>query len=677
MIRALKLLFYYIITGKLSSIFHLLRSKKINHKDVYIKFNKYLFQKKISRKINYYGNKYFFSDSYFLKEIKNSSIDSFIKNLNFKNTFLFKNKNDIDLLSIDSSMLILQADEIMNHQFNLLGSGLTKVDYKLKPKGIEGIIFDNKTKFTPNSSMLSSNYNPINWTVDFKSGYQWNKNLFYSKIITSGNKVGIDIKVPWELSRCQHLCILGNAYRITGDEKYANEIKNQIIDWINNNPYCCGPNWVCAMDVGIRASNWLVALELVSESNIFQDKEFLLYFSKSIFHHQEYLLNNLEWRSTLTSNHYLSDIVGIFFISTYFPHFKNSEKINKKFMINIEEEIFKQTYKSGMNSEGSTSYHRLVLELFAYSALLAQENDKFSKSFLQRLKQMFRFSYNIQNDKGEIPQIGDNDSGLFFKFSNIDLLNHSYLNKLYKIIFKEDIKSYQDNKNILVDSQTGVFVYKKDKLFFLIYNGDNGQKGNGGHAHNDKLSFILQYDGKNIIVDPGTYIYTPLPEQRNIFRSTKSHNTVTVDNKEQNRFIDKYLFGMSLDSKVLKSKFESKKDGFSFTGSHDGYSRLGEGLIHSRSIEYSRNSKKIIISDNFKDNIFLKSLSLIVCKKAVKSFKKKKIFFDFGYIEFSKNLNIEKFDYKYSKSYGHVDESVYRFQIDFNKNLITTINFNL
>ena len=54
-----------------------------------------------------------------------------------------------------------------------------------------------------------------------------------------------------------------------------------------------------------------------------------------------------------------------------------------------------------------------------------------------------------------------------------------------------------------------------------------------------------------------------------------------------------------------------------------------------------------------------------------------KIFFDFGYIEFSKNLNIEKFDYKYSKSYGHVDESVYRFQIDFNKNLITTINFNL
>lgn len=675
MVRALKLLFYYILTGKLSSIIHLLRSKKINHKDIYIKLNKYFFQKKISIKINHNGHKYFFSDKYFLKEIKYSSIDSFIKNFTSNNTFLFSNKNDLDLLSIDSSTLILQADEIIAHQFNLLGSGLTKVDYQLKAKGIEGITFENKNNFSPNTNLLTSNYNPINWTVDFKSGYQWDNSLFYSKIITSGNENGIDIKVPWELSRSQHLCILGNAFRVTGEEKYAIEIKNQIIDWINNNPYCCGPNWVCAMDVGIRAANWLVALELVSKSNIFQDKEFLLYFAKSIFHHQEYLLNNLEWRSTLTSNHYLSDIVGIFFISTYFPHFKNSEKINKKFKKKIEKEIFKQTYDSGMNSEGSTSYHRLVLELFAYSALLSKKSNSFSKLFLERLQKMFKFSYYIQDDSGEIPQIGDNDSGLFLKFSNIDLLNHTYLNDLFRIIFKKDIKNSPEYSHNEIDLNSGIYIYKKDKLFFTIYNGDNGQKGNGGHAHNDKLSFTLKYNGKNIIIDPGTYVYTPLPKQRNIFRSTKSHNTVVVDNKEQNRFIDKYLFGMSLDSTILKSKFHLESDGFCYSGSHNGYARLGDGLIHNRTINYSKNQQKIIIADNFDDSILVKSLSLIIHKSAVSSFDKTKIYLEFGYIEFSKNLNIEQYDYKYSKEYGHADDSVYRFQIDFKKDLNTTINF--
>ena len=66
-----------------------------------------------------------------------------------------------------------------------------------------------------------------------------------------------------------------------------------------------------------------------------------------------------------------------------------------------------------MNSEGSTSYHRLVLELFAYSAMLTKNQNKFSDEFLERLEKMFHFSYYIQDDSGKIPQIGDNDSGFF------------------------------------------------------------------------------------------------------------------------------------------------------------------------------------------------------------------------------------------------------------------------
>ena len=64
--------------------------------------------------------------------------------------------------------------------------------------------------------------------------------------------------------------------------------------------------------------------------------------------------------------------------------------------------------------------------------------------------------------------------------------------------------------------------------------GEIGQNGNGGHAHNDQLSITLRIDGKDIIVDPGTYLYTPLPERRNAFRSTTAHFTVQKDGAEQN-----------------------------------------------------------------------------------------------------------------------------------------------
>ena len=32
-----------------------------------------------------------------------------------------------------------------------------------------------------------------------------------------------NVKVPWELSRCQHFTALGQAYWLTGDERYARE----------------------------------------------------------------------------------------------------------------------------------------------------------------------------------------------------------------------------------------------------------------------------------------------------------------------------------------------------------------------------------------------------------------------------------------------------------------------
>ena len=87
---------------------------------------------------------------------------------------------------------IAQADLICEHIFDLLGSGLKK----LSPQG-EG-------------------YQPIDWHSDFKSGYKWNPGTFY-RDIRYGNVEGVDVKMPWELSRFQHLNTLGQAYLLTAE----------------------------------------------------------------------------------------------------------------------------------------------------------------------------------------------------------------------------------------------------------------------------------------------------------------------------------------------------------------------------------------------------------------------------------------------------------------------------
>jgi hypothetical protein len=97
---------------------------------------------------------------------------------------------------------------------------------------------------------------------------------------------------------------------------------------------------------------------------------------------------------------------------------------------------------------------------------------------------------------------------------------------------------------------------EKRGLFFSlnIICGPNRQSGKGGHAHNDKLSFSLDINDDKIFVDPGTYLYTPLESLRNEFRSTLSHNTVAVDNAQQNRFVPDNSFILVDEAKAKVKK---------------------------------------------------------------------------------------------------------------------------
>ena len=231
--------------------------KKRNHKDVFLRLKRLNFQKKIKRKIKRQGIDFFYSQNYLCANSKFDRIDDIIDSLNFNSNLLFPEDGlNFNLISVSlKNSIISQADKYCAHIFDLLGSGDTHVKYRTKVNGIEDICYDIKFNYEPNDRLLDNDYHAIDWSLDFKSGFRWDTNAFYTSMRSSNKNIrGVDIKVPWELSRCQHFGILGVAFNLTKDINYAREIKNQIIDWINNNPFCHGPNWVCTMDVGISGS---------------------------------------------------------------------------------------------------------------------------------------------------------------------------------------------------------------------------------------------------------------------------------------------------------------------------------------------------------------------------------------------------------------------------------------
>ena len=607
--------------------------RKIYHFILYIlEFIYYRFlYSKPKLKIDFYHNRYLIGGKDSFGDIAND----------FNNLFPDKVQTKID-----------EANLICKHIFNLLGSG----PKELNPEG-EG-------------------YQSIDWHFDFKSGYMWDPKLFFqSKSLYPFES--FEMKVPWELSRFQHLNILGQAYILTKKRKYAEEFVNQIRDWIKNNPVAFGVNWKSTMDVAIRAANWLVAQECFSEEGLISD-DFWEEFYTSIYEHGKFITKHLENRSEFKNNHYIADLVGLFFIAIYCPFFKERKRWQRFALKELAHEIEKQVYPDGCNFEASTSYHRLALELFFYTGLLAQRAGiNLPDEYKNKVRKMFEFSLYCIKSNGRIPQIGDNDNGRLFVFATRPILEHKYLLNIAAIYYRESVfnvlsfdfdeeahwifgpegKEIFDNvplRKDLVESKAfpkaGWYIIRNSNDYCFISCGPNGQNGNGGHAHNDKLSFELMLNGRDVIVDPGTYIYTPCPKERNRFRSTGYHNTANFSGFEQNEFAEKSIFSLPDKVKIRKASLIERNNNVVFQGEIH-YA----GITHKRKITLDKQSSSWHIKDiisspkQIKGKLLFHLSPNLTCdgNKIILNETKEKI----AIIEITES-KIEKSEYDYSPEYG-------------------------
>lgn len=455
----------------------------------------------------------------------------------------------------------------------------------------------------------------IQWNKDYKSGFVWG-NKFYKKIRKVNLNNDADIKYPWELSRFQHLFTLGEAYWITKDEKYPIEFRNQILDWIAMNPVEMSVNWTCTMDVAIRSVNWITASNFFKASNSL-DEKFWIKFNKSLYNHGRFIYNNLENKGSHTNNHYLSNLCGLIWISLYFNrsnkivkyHINNNPKRWLIFGINnLVKEMFVEVNNDGTSYEGSTSYHRLLAEIFLLTASICKKNNiNMSSDYNNRLEKMCDFISCITKPNYLSPLIGDADDGRLLILSNyynwkrndftyILSIASNYFSKIkfydFNSIFLEDLlwingKCKKDNlpqklkqSEAFIDG--GFYILRNDNFYIFIRCGELSYRGQGGHSHNDQLSFELNVNGIDFIVDPGSYVYTSDFKSRNLFRCTNNHNTVYIKGIEQNTMIDKDIFTLNEETFSKCLLFTSNK----FKGYHNGFSKKC-GIVHKREIEIS------------------------------------------------------------------------------------------
>ncbi|HET9713718.1 MAG TPA: alginate lyase family protein, partial [Pyrinomonadaceae bacterium] len=428
----------------------------------------------------------------------------------------------------------------------------------------------------------------IQWSRDPFSNYVWP--LDYHRDIKLMRTDGSDVRVLWELNRLGHLITLARAYSLTNDERYSAEFFAQLRSWADQNPYGRGPNWSCAMEVALRAMNLLAAFETFRHSPQL-NADFLSFFLQLLQRHGNYIRRNLEFSYIATSNHYLSDVVGLLWLGLLLPELRHAREWREFGLDQMLREMDKQVLSDGADFESSTGYHRFVTELLLYAFLLCRANDVvIEKRYWTRLHQMLSYIRAYLRPDGFAPLIGDTDSGRVLPIGHRRADDHAYVLTVGAVVFG-DIEAAGSK----ACPDAGTYIMRDGDLYLCFNASGAGIHGRGSHGHNDALSIEVSAGGRAFIVDPGTYVYSADLQKRHEFRSTAFHSTVQIDSKEQNTTDVHVPFVIGNEAQPRVLAWETGEDIDRVVAEHYGYAPV----VHRRSVTFDKRERMWLIDDEF------------------------------------------------------------------------------
>ena len=420
------------------------------------------------------------------------------------------------------------------------------------------------------------------------------------------------------------------------DKDIAIDIMYKFIDDIESNIEGLEP-----FPISLRGVHWIRFLTL----HDIKDQKI----DDSLYAQYYILADNLEYH--LLGNHLLENGFSLLFGAYYFNDlylYKLAKRI-------ITTQLNEQILDDGAHFELSPMYHQHIFYRTLDCLNLVKNNNSFNKELEIFLKNkaslMLAYLNKISFRDGNIPYFSD--SAYFIAPSTKEL--QEYASRL-------GIKA-QEN---LVLKESGYRKFQYDNYELIVDVGNIGADYIPGHAHSDTFNYELYINNKPFIVDTGVSTYQD-NDRRLLERSTKSHNTVVVNDIDQSQVWSS--FRVAKRAKII-SLHETKS---SVYAKHDGYKDIG--IIHERGFETSEVKIKILDTLQIsKPNTYV-NRSYIHLHPSIKDIKiqKNTILTRYADIRVENCLNIELDDYEFAYGYNSRKKAKV-IVIYFYSKLLTTIN---
>lgn len=369
------------------------------------------------------------------------------------------------------------------------------------------------------------------------------------------------------------------------------------------------------------------------------------------------LLTSLYWELDFLSKRFEYHLLGNHLLENAFclcmggAFFSNENWLNYSLKV-LQRELNEQVLDDGAHFELSPMYHQIItyrlLEFVDWYSKYEKNNDEILSLCENKVKLMLSWLYNVSFENGDIPLFNDSAKGIAYETS----------------FLLEYAKQLELNFNDFPLGDSGYRSYQLGSYEIKVDCAQLGAIYQPGHAHADALSFIVYFDGEPLFVEVGTSTYN-FGKRRCFERSTRGHNTVVVEDKNQSEVWSIFRVGKRAKTSILS---ETKS---MLSASHDGYKK--HGVVHFRKFNFK--PQTIQIKDDLNKEAIGEFNLHIHPSFKVKEIKDSLVLLNNGVevrFEHLKSLTIE--DYEYSESFNTY-QSAQKIKVTFLKELNTTILF--
>lgn len=466
---------------------------------------------------------------------------------------------------------------------------------------------------------------PVDWHRDPVSGRRAPLVHFSRIDPLDADAVG-DSKVVWELNRHQWLVDLGQAYRLTHNERYADTFVELLGEWMRANPPGMGINWSSSLEAAFRLISWCWALHLFKDSKALTAERFVELVGWVRIHarHVERYLSTYFSPNT----HLTGEALGLFYAGVTFPEIAGAERWRTTGRRILIEQLNRQVLPDGVYFEQSTYYQRYTAEIYLHFLILAARNGiPVPASVAESTQRTLDGLLALMRPDGTIPQIGDADGGwllpfvrrppedyrgvfapaaAFFRRADYAWAAGGPAPEMLWLLGAPALASIDALEAVppratdfQLFSHGGYAVMRtgwhEDAHQLIFDAGPLGCPLSGGHGHADLLSIQCVAFGEPCLVDPGTGCYTGDAQWRDHFRGTGAHSTVTVDGRGQATPAGPFSWKQRPGARIRRHESTDEYD--LVDADHDAYLGLADPVRHRRWVFFARPRYFVVVDD--------------------------------------------------------------------------------